>query len=200
MDYYNLFFILATTAGIVQLFGYWIYVQSIDGKVNAGSWLIWTLSAGVDLISYLYVTEANWLKSILPAACALACIVTFLFLLTKGHFSMPDKSEWGMVAVDTVISLTWWAKILSVIGANLMLQASTLFSAIPMIRGLLSGKETEAVRPWAIWTLAYTIHTAAICLALDSWVELAYPAANLVTHAAVLYFAYRTSNLSRRKR
>ncbi len=191
MDYLSPFFILASLAGIVQLIGYWVYVRVSDGHVNTGSWLIWTLSAGIDLVSYLYVTDADWPKNILPAACALACVVTFLYLFVRGRFKMPDRTEWGMVTADSVISLAWWGNLLGVIGANLMLQASTLVSAVPMIRGMLSGKEREDVRPWAIWSTAYICHTAAIGLDLSHWSELAYPIANAIMNISVLGVAIK---------
>ena len=193
MDYFSPFFILASLAGIIQLVGYWVYVRVNTNTVNCGSWLIWTLSAVVDLVSYVYVTDSNWPKNILPAACALACVCTFLYLLLRGKFNMPDKSEWAMVTGDTLISVAWWQNILSVVGANLMLQASTLFAAIPMIRGLIKGKEHEDVRPWLLWASAYLCHTAAVAIDLTKWYELAYPLANLATAVAVLIVIRHTT-------
>jgi hypothetical protein len=67
-----------------------------------------------------------------------------------------------------------------------MLQASTLLSAIPMIRGLLNGTEREDSRPWLIWFCAYTCHAVAITLNLKDVSELAYPVANAIMNATVL--------------
>ena len=195
MDYFSPFFILASAAGIIQIIGYVVYVKVSEGPVNTGSWLIWTLSAGVDLVSYLYVTEVNWIKNLLPAACAIACVVTFLHLLFRGHLSWPDKSEWGMVVTDSVISVAWWTNLLTVIGANLMLQASTILSAIPMIRGLLLAKEREDYRPWALWSSAYFCHLMAVCLQLGHWSELAYPIANLIMNMAVMFVVIKLKGL-----
>jgi hypothetical protein len=192
--------ILGISAGVTQLVGYYVYVRVTNGHANTGSWLIWTLSAGVDLVSYDFVTGGDVYKNILPAACALACVVTFLILLFRGKFQKPDSTDWNIVGADSAISFVWWQAWVSGILANLMLQATTVASAIPMIRGMLSGQEQEDTRPWAIWTAAYVCHFVAVSMQLDHWSELAYPAANVFMHAAVLCVAHKTSSLTVAKR
>lgn len=181
--------ILGIASGMIQLFGYVIYLKLNKGDTNAGSWLIWTLSAGIDLYSYDYITKGDLIKEILPITCAVACIVTFMCLLVRGHFRMPDKTDWRLISFDTLISIVWWQNLVSAIAANIMLQVTTLMSAVPMIRGIISGKEEENPIPWAIWSTAYMLQTGSVILRLDHWSELAYPVSNAISHLAILYAA-----------
>ncbi len=186
MDLTGLSVTFGVMAGVIQLIGYFVYLKLSKGKANTGSWLIWTLSAVVDLISYSYVTGGDIVKEILPAACALACVLTFSYLLIKGRFGKPDKADWFMIGADTAISIAWWQQIMNAIAANLMLQVSTVASAFPMVRGILKGKEKESLAPWVIWTTAYACHIVSVSTSLDRWEELAYPVANGFMNVAVI--------------
>lgn len=192
MDLMVLSVTFGVMAGVIQLVGYAVYVRLSNGHANTGTWLIWTLSAGVDLVSYDFITNSDLSKNILPAACATACVMTFTFLLVKGRFAKPDKTDCGMITADSAISIVWWLDVVTGITANLLLQATTLASALPMIRGLITGKEQERLLPWMLWTSAYIIHTGAVLLSLKHWSELVYPIVNVIMHGTVLVVAYKT--------
>jgi hypothetical protein len=169
----------------MQLFGYWVYVATAE-KPNTGSWAIWTFSAIVDFASYAVMTQ-DWVKNILPAACALACIVTFVYCLFRGKFTKLDRTEWVFFGLDSSITVTW--AFTSATVANLLFQASTVISFIPIIRGLQMGKDREHYLPWLIWTVAYFLFLISVTLRLQDWTELAYPVSHVITHFVVLMIA-----------
>lgn len=177
---------LGIAAGGFQLIGYYVYLR-VTKNANTGSWAIWTFGAILDVISYASITD-DWVKNILPVVCALACIFTFCYLLKKGRFGWPDKVDWVFLTSDTAITIVWWQWATAVV-ANLLYQASTVLSYIPMIRGQLSGREPEKPFPWVLWTIAYALYTASVALRLDSWEELAYPGVHLLTSVVVLWIA-----------
>lgn len=186
LDQNQLSIILGVAAGVIQLTGYIVYLK-VTKQANTGSWAIWTFGAILDLVSYIVLT-GDWVKNILPAVCAFACIYTFGYMLWKRRFGSPDAVDWTFFVLDSVITVVWW-RWATVVFANLLYQVSTLLSFVPMIRGQLRGTEKEHPFPWFIWTLAYGLFTASVALRLERWEELAYPVVHVVTHLAVMVIA-----------
>ncbi len=189
------FFFFGVMAGVVQLVGYWVYVKG-DTETNIGSWLIWTMSAAVDVYYFDYVTQSNFVKEILPAVCGIACIMTFLIMCARGRFGWPEMADWIFIGFDVTISLAWWLDLTDGLTANFLIQASTVISAIPMVRGIRNGKATEHQLPWLIWTLAYVLHLVTVLLELKSLHETLYPLANIVMHGWILLTIIKYSKRS----
>ena len=179
---------LGLVAGALQIIGYILFVRLTKGT-NAGSWLIWTLGAGVDAWTYFLMTSGELAKNALPLACALACLVTFIVMMASRRLGWPDATDWFFVICDGIITYIWLSGSMDVVDANLWLQVSTVFSFIPILRAQLRGKDWEHPLPWFIWTVAYGMLTATVWLDLSRWEELAYPASHAVLHFAVFLVA-----------
>lgn len=180
---------LGISAGVVQLFGYWLYVRTMSDKVNAASWIIWTLGAFVDLASYIAIT-GDWVVNILPAACAFACVLTCLYMVAKRKFGGLDLEGWTFLIVDGGITFLWYTEKLSAVVANVAYQGSTVASFYPLIKGQLNGKDDkEHWSPWFIWTIAYGLLTASVVLRLKGIEELFYPVSHVVLHLIVFMVA-----------
>ncbi|MFA5942102.1 MAG: hypothetical protein WC798_00300 [Candidatus Paceibacterota bacterium] len=182
--------VLGFAAGAVQLVGYFIYNRGAGEKINTGSWSIWALGGIVDLASYSVLT-GDWVKNILPAACAVAAISTFCYAIVKKRFSWPDKTDWAFVGADGAVTVIW--AFTNVVIASLLYQVSTVLSFLPMFRGQLAGREVERPLPWLIWTLAYSLLLVSVLLRLKRWEELAYPTSHLAVHLATFLIARRKS-------
>jgi hypothetical protein len=179
--------VLGVTAGIVQFIGYWIYNKRMGQRINVGSWGIWLVGGTIDLVSYLFVSDGDWVVNVLPAVCALAAIVTFGHALTRKRFGWPDKLEWTFLSLDGLITVLWLMT--NALVANVLYQISNVASFVPLTRKLLSGKEQEDSLPWLIWTCAYSLLLMSVLLRLDNWVELAYPASHVAIHLVVFLVA-----------
>lgn len=178
---------LGIAAGVTQLVGYAAYAK-YTRATGASSWLIWTMSAVVDGISYATVTHHDWVKVILPAVCALACICTFAYLLYKGRLGRLEVWDYVVLVIDAGITV-WWLRAGSAVIANLLYQVSTMISFGPIVKDQVRNKYREHPVPWLLWTLAYGLMFGSVLLRLDSLVELAYPAVNVIVHAAVFTIA-----------
>jgi len=175
-------------SGVVQLIGYWIYSQ-YSSKINIGSWMIWTFGAFVELVSYYFMTEGDLVKIILPAACAVACILCFLTALVRRRFGWPDKVTWWFVGADVAITLVGLALHNATV-ANLLYQVSFALSLVPMLRGMMRDEEREHPFPWLVWSVAYGLFLTSVSLRTDwsdwrlwkDWLDVVYPTTGLVTH------------------
>jgi hypothetical protein len=185
---------LGFAAGAVQLVGYWVYNKEANGRINTGSWSIWALAGIIDLASYSALT-GDWVVNILPSVCAVAAIGTFCLAVARKRFNFPDKMDLVFVGVDGMITVVWYFT--NTAFANLLYQASTILSFIPMYRGQLSGRENEEPLPWVIWTFAYSLLAVSVALRLHRWEELAYPLTNVVVDAVVVLITLAKQRSSR---
>jgi|CXWL01.1.fsa_nt_gi hypothetical protein len=182
--------ILGIVAGLVQFSGYVYYIKKINvGRVkpNTASWSIWAFGAILDTTSYIFVT-GDWVKNILPVACALSAIVIFFYCLYYAHFGRPIRFEWSLVALDFVAVLIWWYYS-SAIYANLFLVSTEVISFIPIIRHTWKDPMVEDALPWFVWTAAYSLLAIVVLLRWEKWEDLAYPAVFAVLHVIIAVLA-----------
>ncbi len=165
----------AVVSGLLQILGYIVYnfkVRKSGMEPDSASWGIWTFGSLMNMLSYATLTN-DWVKDILPIACSVSCIVTFVIMLRRGQMHWPDMTGWMMFLVDLVITIIWYFT--SATEASLLYQIGTVASYVPMVIGVKNGTDKEDPLPWFIWTLAYGIFMISVMLRLNNWPELAYP-------------------------
>jgi len=173
-------------AAAITLAAFWLYNKQ-DGKISAGTWWILATGDSLDFASYWGMTE-NWWKIAVPAAFAVASIITFLYALAKKRFSWPDRTDLLIIGLDGVITLGWWQQFATATTANLLYQATAVMAFVPMYRGLYRNREKEVYAPWMLWSLAHFIFFITAAMEHESYAELAYPLVGLLTHLAVIAF------------
>ncbi len=190
--------ILGVLAGILQIAGYWIYGRASlasDIKPNAASWAAWSFGSLINLISYASLTQGDWKKDALPAACSFCCLTMTVVLLLKGHMHKPREPwEWCAFVIDAVASLVFLATLGQPVFANTLVQVGTVASFVPVVRDTLSSPENEKPAPWVVWSLAYATLLLVVLLDRDSEntvAEALYPATCLALHSLVACLSTR---------
>ena len=181
---------LGVTAGLLQLIGYFYYVKKINiGRVkpNTASWSIWAFGAVLESTSYIFAT-GDWVKNILPIACALSAVFIFLYCLRYGHFNWPTRFEWSLVVLDCIAILIWWYYS-SAVYANLYLVLTAVISFIPIIWHVWKDPMVEDALPWFVWTGAYSVLAVVVLLRWEKWEDLVYPAVFAVLHVIIAVLA-----------
>lgn len=174
-------------AGAIQLWGYWIYNRRMGPQINIGSWAIWAIGGVIDLVSFIAITDGDWVVNILPAICAAAAVVTFGYAFVRRRFGWPDRVESGFIGLDVIITGIWY--LTNAVVANVLYQLSNAASFYPLVRKLRTGEEKEDPLPWAIWTCAYALLFVSVALRLKHGVEMAYPLSHFATHLIVFWIA-----------
>jgi len=190
MIFNSLSITLGVMAGLVQIFGYLLYIKKINiGRVkpNTASWSIWAFGAVLESSSYIFVT-GDWVKNLLPIACAVSAILIFLYCLRNGHFVKPTRFEWSLVFLDCMAIFIWWWYS-SAVYANLFLVFIAVVSFIPIIVHAWRDPMVEDATPWFIWTFAYTLLAIVVVVRWEKWEDLVYPLVFIVLHVIVAILA-----------
>jgi len=178
--------ILGLIASGVQIIGYIIYSKKISiGRIrpNTASWSIWAFGAVLESYSYIALTN-DWVKNILPAACAVSVVWLFVFCVRRGHFDKPTKFEIVIVLMDCAAILVWWVYG-SALYANLLLILMAIVSFVPLMIGVWFNPTIEDALPWYLWSVAYAVLVIVVILRWEKWEDLIYPIVFFVLHLIV---------------
>lgn len=170
--------------------------QMIQGtsRPNTATWTLWAFLTFLNFGSYK-VMSGNWVKSILPLASSIACLLTFLFAIAKGKLSRLNIWDVFALGIGFLSGCAWWWY-QSATYANLIMQGSILVSFVPTMRGVRKNPKNEKALPWFIWSSAYILSIAVVLLRWQGqFQDLAYPINCLVLHAAVGVLAKRSKVL-----
>ena len=128
---------LGLTAALLHGGAYVLYnVQAKLGKSspNAASWSIWAFLAILNALSYREMS-GDVVATLQFFTGSIACLLTFLYVLTIGEFSKLKPKEWGLFALGLLATLMWW-KFRSATGANMIVLAAAFVSFIPTLEGV----------------------------------------------------------------
>lgn len=175
--------VLGVLAGTLQLLGYVVYnitMAKKGQKPNIASWLIWTTGSIANTWSFIVMSDHS-AENILPAVCSICCILTFIHIWIIGKMERIGMGDWLIITIDSCIIIYW--AIASFIGdvgqsamvANLLFQASTILSFVPIIREVYREPGTETRMPWGIWSAAYAVEIIVLWSQMAKWEEWVYP-------------------------
>ncbi|MBU1083418.1 hypothetical protein KKE14_03220 [Patescibacteria group bacterium] len=173
------------------------FKQVIQGTStpNPATWSIWVLTTSLNTGTYLSVAEGDWFKTSTTLACAIQCVVVFLYALFKGKFGKLDKTE-IICLVCSIIIGTLWRITGNAILANILLQLVFVISFIPTVVGVLKKELREKQLPW---DLAVMSHTWLVVSIVASWhtgsvYELFYPIIGGILGNGAVSVAVRSTN------
>lgn len=182
--------VLGIVAGLFQIAGYFDYFKKIGAgriKPNAASWSIWAFGAVLESTSYVFVT-GDWVKNLLPIACAACAVLLFLICLKRGHFGAISRFEWVLIVADCIAIFVWWW-FESATYANFLLVLTAVISFVPIIIHVWKDATVEHAWPWFLWSSAYALLGVVVLLRWEKWEDLVYPAVFLVLHLIVAILA-----------
>lgn len=179
--------LLSIIATVLQLVGFAIYNRQIitkTSKPNASTWILWVYLTVLNFTSYMVMSD-DLVKSILPIASSVACILTFCFAWYKGSFSRLNFWDKIVLSIGLIAGAVWWYY-QSATYANIIVQIALIVSFIPTIRGVMLDAKNEKALPWWIWTLAYSLQTITVFFRWQGqFQDLIYPINCLILHGII---------------
>lgn len=190
--------IISVLAGIVQLVGYYQYNSGIYKgiiKPNSATWFLWALGSLIAMGSYISISN-DWVKNILPIACAIACMATFVFSYFRGELSKPDAFDFFVITLDVSVLFFW-----IVTGmreeAHVLLQLDLVVSFVPILKQAWVNPKDERVNPWVLWCIAYVLMMVAIWLRFEDWLDFLYPITYFILCAIVAWIVKTRTALTK---
>jgi hypothetical protein len=215
--------LFGVAAGMLQLFGYVVYMRDADIEPNPVTWLMFAY--GTMLLTALeWDSEATAAELILPLVCSAMAVFVAARCWRRARLRDPLRywpREWwpedwrdrAAFQIDLILTalylgaalLTYGdrigvemknaAVVIFLIAANL----TTLSAFFPLIRNVVEHPERERTLPWAIWTSAYALLGLATVLSQGRlWNELMlYPLMNAGLHGMVAYLSRKSRRETR---
>lgn len=185
--------VAAGIAGTLSLVAYGSYnVRTCIGEShpNISSWAVWALLSILNFTSYRKVT-GSWIKSLLPTANAIMCIVTFLCVLKTGLFRPISSFDAYCFLMGCIAVFMWLFEKTGTL-AQIMLQIANFIGFIPTFIATYHHQGREPWNCWLLWTLAFTSQFIAVN---SNWkgkyIEFLYPVMMIICHGIVFVFVVR---------
>lgn len=207
--------LLGILAGILQFYGYVVYIRDTHIDPNPITWFMFAY--GTILLTVLeWDSNATFSELILPSVCSVMAIYVSFRCWRVAIHKHPNEwwpREWwpdnwqDKFAFQTDIALTagyiiaWTLAITSFVSPEdkalavlfflITSNLSTISSFYPLLRSTFVNPSTERAYPWLIWTLAYAVLIPVTYLAQGTvWHELMlYPVLNTILHGLVAWYA-----------
>jgi len=200
---------LAITSGLLQAFGYYVYIQKSlkhELRPNASTWFMFAYGT-LTLTVLEWDREANWVLLVLPVTCAFLSVFVAFLCWKRGTLKWPssgvDRTAFLTDVLLTIAYVSVWIlttkdylsheqKSLLVLAFLVLSNASTVVSFMPLMKGALDDPRAEHPFPWLIWASAYAT-LGYVTYLEDGWMTefMIYPVLNTILHATVGLIATR---------
>lgn len=181
---------LTVTLGLIAalLHGVAYFTYNVQAKMgrsspNAATWSVSAFLAILNAFSYREMS-GDAVTTLQFFTGSIACVITFLYVLTIGKFSWLKLKEWALFALGLLATLIWW-RFRNATGANIIILFAFLIAFIPTLEGVWRNPFKETPLPWVLWTIAFFITTANVVLRGNKLVALIMPIVLLVVHCGV---------------
>jgi hypothetical protein len=160
---------------------------------NLSSWVVWAFITILNFTSYKKLT-GDWVKSLLPTANAIMCILTALFALRTGSFGGLSNIDQRCLLIGIVAGLYWWifkSKDYVETLVQIILEVAIVVGFIPTIVGAVHNPSSEPWMSWLLWTVSFGTQYFVVKL---TWrgklIDFLYPVNMFLFHGVVFALAF----------
>lgn len=178
---------LAILAGFLSLAAYVSYnYLNTAGKAspNISSWAVWAFITILNFTSYKKMT-GDWVKSALPTASSIMCIVTVITATYTGSIRALSTVDQICFWTGVLAGLGWWISKSAVL-AQVLLEVALVIGFIPTITGVWHTPSGEPTISWLFWTASFATQFFVVKY---TWrgklIDFLYPVNLAIFHGAV---------------
>lgn len=186
---------LALTAGLISVLAFVLYNwKGLMGATqpNVSSWAVWALITILNFTSYKKLT-GDWVKSLLPTANAVMCILTAILSLRTGSFRVLSSVDQLCLLIGMLAGLCWWvfkSKDFAEKLVQIVLEVAIVIGFIPTIVGAQHNPSSEPWQAWLLWTVSFATQCFVVKLTWKGkWIEFLYPVNMFLFHGGVFVLA-----------
>jgi hypothetical protein len=155
---------------------------------NLSSWAVWAFITILNFTSYKKLT-GDWVKSLLPTANAVMCILTALLALRTGSFRSLSTTDQMCLLTGILAGYCWWgfkSKDFAEALVQVILEVAIVIGFVPTIVGAIHNPSSEPWFSWLLWTMSYLIQFFVV---KTTWrgklIDFLYPVNMFLFHGAV---------------
>ncbi len=159
---------------------------------NVSSWAVWAFITVLNFTSYKKLT-GDWVKSLLPTANAVMCILTALLALRTGSFRTLSGVDQLCLLIGMFAGLCWWifkSKDFAETLVQIILEVAIVIGFIPTIVGVIHNPSSEPWMSWLLWTASFSTQYFVVKL---TWrgklIDFLYPVNMLFFHGLISVLA-----------
>lgn len=212
MDVSVFLLIGSLTSGVLQIFGYVLYLRDTNIEPNPVAWLMFAYGTAI-LTVLEFDRNATVYELFLPTICAVMSMYVAYRCWRYARTLTPHRwwpEDWwpedrldraafvGDIAITIAYVGAWIlmytqfvtmstrdnAALLFLIGSN----ATTFIAFLPLLRGAYRAPGKERALPWMVWTVAYALLFAVTFVSHGITSELIiYPTSCVLLHGLVAY-------------
>jgi hypothetical protein len=191
----NAGYILGISAGILQIAGYFLYIQQMlkgKSKPNTVSWTLWFFLIILNTASYFQMSD-DWVKSIIPLVSSLMMLIIYAVLVFKTgtRFNSLTGTEWAVLITGLMVCIGWWHFKSATLG-NLLFQLLFIISFLPTINGVRRNSATEEAPAWLLFSAAYFLGILIVFFRWQGQIQdLVFPINAFFLHSIVAVLSLR---------
>jgi hypothetical protein len=150
---------------------------------NRWSWLIWSATAGMEVLTFQAVS-GNIATSAVFIASIVACLAITLLIWRRAVWAAPTRMELICIGAS-ILALAVWQIFKQEWWAHLVMLAAIPLSFLPTYRGAWIDYRREESVSWALWTIGDILALIYVLMRYESVKELPYAALEALAHAGV---------------
>jgi hypothetical protein len=189
-------YILTIIAGLITISAYVIYYFDIKKQSivpSRFSWMIWSLTASLETLTYSYVSDDN-LKSVCFVTSSLCCVLITAKIWMSSDRKVPNWAE-SSLAFCTV-SIAIWLLFKSPFFAHILLLLAIPIAFLPTYKNALNNFENENSKAWLLWSISDLLMIVIIVIRLKAFKELPYAVVEFVCHFSVFLIIFYKQNFA----
>lgn len=139
---------------LFQTLGYIRYVREIVHNTirpNRWSWLIWSLTALVETLTYGAIVDDIY-KTAAFFVSVIACIVITILIWSKATWEKPTKIE-IFCTIVSIIAVVLWVKYDLAVWAHILITAVLPIAFIPSFQDAWKDYKKEDIYAWQFWSI-----------------------------------------------
>ncbi len=176
--------ILQGLSGIIMLIVPCIVISRVlknEIKPNATSFLIRSVTAIANLVTYMIMTNHDMLKLVIIFSAMVSLIAIFLACVCKNGMGRLTWVECTSLILGSIIMIFWIYSGKNT-ATNMLLQSIITLAYWPVIDGVTKKRNNEIPLPWALASTAYLFALTGLLISGSSFVSMVNPIIGVITN------------------
>ena len=183
-----IFTIVASLIAIAAYVIYYIYIKKKSIIPSRFSWIIWSLSATLETLTYSYISDDK-LKCVFFVTSSLCCLFITGRIWKCSDHKVPNRAETSLTFCTGALAIWLIAKSPFLAHSILLIAIPIVF--VPTFKSALADPKSENSRAWLLWAASDLMMIVIIISRLEDFRVLPYAIVEFACHFTLVIVLYR---------